>query len=397
MKGIILSLVTACFAATAAHATHYPPATEHAVKRIVHDGQKLYILHYNGIEVRDKRTGATTCYRHGDGLFPSPTLNAIAVRNDTIWVGSGSGDLTAICGSWSQSWKITFNAGDDKTERPAWLGFNDLKFDSGGRLLFGGDNCVGMMQEPGKFPNVAVPGGLYFGTEIWRMAVDNDGRAWMTASCASMTNCLMSYSPETGFTDGDIGDDANIYKMHTKALAIDADGNKWFGCTSKSPYAPALCRYDGHGIEVHPFTSLSDRHDCPMDMAFDSHGRIWFINDIRWNEDDNGFTSYSKGPLCCFEDGKLTEYEYYEAGMGYSYCIDVDGETVYIGTDSGVLKFDGREFVMVDSEWEYTPTGIRQAAGSSAGRPDIYDLQGRPVADKPQKGMYIKDGKKYVN
>ena len=402
MKKILLSLALAalaCFTAITVHATHYPPATAHAVKRIVHDAGHLYILYYDGVEIWDKTSGDTRCYRYGEGLFPSPTLNAIAVHEDTIWVGNGMGDLTAIHGTWSESWKIVFNpsVNEDTEDLQCWLGFNGIVFDSKGNLYFGGDNCVGMRTAPGEFSLYTLPG-FNFGTEIWKMAVGNDDTVWLTATCAFLVNCLMSYSCSTGFGSVDLSGGPNIHPAHAKGLAVDAYGNKWFGGTiSGEPSTPALFRYDGKGFEAHPLKYSDDKQEMPIDMGFDNHGRIWFIPTLSWNKSDNGFCAYSKGPLCCYDNGKLTEYPYYEPGMGYSYCLDVDEETVYIGTDKGVVVFDDGKFTQYNSEWNNESLGIESTIGATEFRP-TYDLQGRrvSVSSVRPKGVYIQDGRKYV-
>jgi len=45
---------------------------------------------------------------------------------------------------------------------------------------------------------------------------------------------------------------------------------------------------------------------------------------------------------------------------------------------------------------EYDETDIKSAASEDLHLSDIYNLDGRCLDAKPQKGIYIQDGKKYI-
>ena len=73
MKKVLFTLF-ACFFACSAGATHYRPITAGAVKRLAHDDKNLYILHFDGLEVRNKATGETLCYTQATGHIPEGNI-----------------------------------------------------------------------------------------------------------------------------------------------------------------------------------------------------------------------------------------------------------------------------------------------------------------------------------
>ena len=59
-----------------------------------------------------------------------------------------------------------------------------------------------------------------------------------------------------------------------------------------------------------------------------------------------------------------------------------------------MLKFEEETFEMVQIG-SFTPSGIASMTAAEPTTP-IFDLQGRRLSGKPEKGVYIQDGKKFV-
>jgi hypothetical protein len=72
--------------------------------------------------------------------------------------------------------------------------------------------------------------------------------------------------------------------------------------------------------------------------------------------------------------------------------VDVDGDSVYVGTDNGVLVFSDGSF-----HWLYnTEVGIVEPTVNKSTPSQLYDLQGRPIHGSPKHGVYILNGKKVM-
>ena len=139
-------------------------------------------------------------------------------------------------------------------------------------------------------------------------------------------------------------------------------------------------------------------------MSFDPKERLWLLHSNSagygyvTNKEYFGYDHWSKGPLCCFADGETKEYPLPE-GVDLAYCLDVDGEDVYVGTDNGVLKLVDGELVLLDSPW-YSNNQEKSAIDdciilSEDEKPlGKYDLQGRKLENwKSVKGICIENGR----
>jgi hypothetical protein len=79
--------------------------------------------------------------------------------------------------------------------------------------------------------------------------------------------------------------------------------------------------------------------------------------------------------------------------------MDIDGDDIYIGTDEALLLFRDGEYTKIGlgqpDPQGHQATGINATEASSVNAP-AYDLQGRRLSQKPERGLYIRDGKKRV-
>lgn len=95
--------------------------------------------------------------------------------------------------------------------------------------------------------------------------------------------------------------------------------------------------------------------------------------------------------------GRVTELTCNSSLLGYKEPYVIPPGLIY----SKVLWINrnGKEIFRSESSEEWImeiPNGIRQSTSSSTKSSSLYDLSGRRLSSEPQKGVYIKDGKKVV-
>ena len=404
MKKVLFTLF-ACFFACSAGATHYKPITAGAVKRLAHDDKNLYILHFDGLEVRNKATGETLCYTQATGHIPEGNiystgnfhdamLNAIAVHGDTVWVG-GNGFLTAIVGQEAESWHIPY---DITISNPSYssspklpMSFNCIEFDSKGTMYLGGIDQVGYLQKTGKASFVGLPSNGAQGTEVWQVLPAADGGVWVSYTSDSGNNSLARYTAG----DEEVEEVSNKlgFRNQIKAMAVDGNGCLWFGVSRRDVN---IYRYDGVSLETFDTGVSAQRGPCCM--TFDDSGRLWLLYS---NSGKIGYAQYSVGPLYCFMDGDPREYPF-PKGVGMAYCLDVDGDDVYVGTDNGVLKLADGRLSLLDTTWyserpEETAVKDCKTASTGGDADAVYDLQGRRrSSNNSMKGIYIRNVRKIL-
>ena len=386
-------------------ARNYPVLTVHSVKCIEHNDTSIYVLRPDGLKVVNKLTGKITVYDMSTGYFEDQWrikdmtrpnawvgLNALAIRPDTIWVGSNDGVLTSITDGRADTTVHYVNHDENKVNDLIWpIGINSIVFDSNGTMVIGGDNCISVIYRSGEEQTLVFPS-CDFGNEIWQMVVDQDDYIWI-GSTEAPGNSLMRY--HVGGTLEVMGQDNQPFSSgNVQGMTFDNEGNLWFGSdhydsinAEKSEWRAKLLKYDGNNYTSY---DVGTSWEVPMSMKSDGQGRIWFLPQAPGDLDKN-IGGYSKGPLCCFDHGVITRYEW-DVETGYCYCVDVDGDSVYIGTDNGVLVFsDGSFHWLCDTE-----AGVSEPIVNKSMSSQTYDLQGRPIQGSTKHGVYIQNGKKVM-
>ena len=386
-------------------ARNYPVLTVHSVKCIEHNDTSIYVLRPDGLKVVNKLTGKITVYDMSTGYFEDQWrikdmtrpnawvgLNALAIRPDTIWVGSNDGVLTSITDGRADTTVHYVNHDENKVNDLIWpIGINSIVFDSNGTMVIGGDNCISVIYRSGEEQTLVFPS-CDFGNEIWQMVVDQDDYIWI-GSTEAPGNSLMRY--HVGGTLEVMGQDNQPFSSgNVQGMTFDNEGNLWFGSdhydsinAEKSEWRAKLLKYDGNNYTSY---DVGTSWEVPMSMKSDGQGRIWFLPQAPGDLDKN-IGGYSKGPLCCFDHGVITRYEW-DVETGYCYCVDVDGDSVYIGTDNGVLVFSDGSFHWLND----TEAGVSESTVNKSMPSQTYDLQGRPIQGSTKHGVYIHNGKKVM-
>ena len=414
MKKYLALLILAVCPFIGLKATHFPVLTIKSAKWIEHNDTSIYVLTQEGLEVINKATLTKTVYNIETGYFMEQERvyqltypyggvgqNAFALRPDTIWVGSNNGVLTSISDGIADTTVLfcDLSVEGDYLGGPhmRYVGINSIVFDSKGNMVVGGDNSISVIYPTGEKEHIAFPT-MEFGTEVWQMLVDRNDDIWISCTGAlSNGNGLMKY--HIGGTLEVISErfenNPPFYVYDVRGLALDNDGHLWLGSSHKdgvsdddAAWRAKLLEYDGN-----EFTSydVGPSSDIPISIKCDSEGRIWYLPTMYWKNKPNEGFEYSKGPLCCLDNGEVTRYEWSQ-DTGYCYCVDIDGDSIYIGTDNGVLVFSDGTFHWLHGD----EAGISDASSPQNLKTATFDLQGRRIQGEPKHGVYIRNGKKVM-
>ena len=109
-----------------------------------------------------------------------------------------------------------------------------------------------------------------------------------------------------------------------------------------------------------------------------------------------------KGKLCrriVFDDGRYDNTVWVES-IGSNHDGPFIGSGTVIGTFRGrklLSVYDGDELIFEEDDFMAPAvTGIKTVTRDKSENNTFYDLQGRRLTATPQRGVYIRDGKKYV-
>ena len=406
MKKYIALLILAVCPFIGLKATHFPAYKAVSIKCISHDSLNIYILNQQGIEIFNKSTGTSTLYNKETGYFSEHWyayvlsrpdggvgLNYLTLRPDTIWVGSNDGILYSITDGAVDSTKHYCDINISETmETIVPMGINGIVFDSKGNKVIGGSNCFNVIYPTGEEESFTFTDSR---TEIWQMVIDKNDDIWISSTGSGSGYGLIKY--HVGGELKVISDNSKnppFRSAYVKGMTIDNDGHLWFGSSHKDQVSEdrvesraKLLKYDGN-----EFTSydIGPGVEVPISMMCDSQGRIWYLPTTPIDYVTK-ISEYSKGPLCCFENGEVIRYEWSQ-DTGYCYCVDVDGDSIYIGTDNGVLVFSDSTFHWLNND----EAGISDASSPQSLRTATFDLQGRRIQGEPKHGVYIQNGKKVM-
>ena len=401
---LVLFLLLAC-PLISAQATHYPVATVHSVKCIEHNDTSIYVLMPEGIEVINKVTGQKTIYKRETGYFVDQWnaieqsggnlnnvgQNALAIVRNTIFVGGNDGVLTRIHDGIADTTRHYLDLsllGNGTGENLSPIGIESIVVDSNGTVVIGGTNCISVIYPSGERQTLLFPKDHY-GTQVWKMVIDSNEDIWISCTDSGFGNGLMKYhvGGELQVISDRDNPDLPFKSGYVKGMTIDNDGCLWFASSynDDNGWRAKLLKYNGSNYASY---DVGESNNVPISVKCDSQGRIWFLPTLG---NKTKYEQYSKGPLCCFDHGEITRYEW-DVEAGYCYCVDVDGDSVYVGTDNGVLVFSDGSF-----HWLYdTEAGMAEPTASKRMPSQLYDLQGRPVQGSPKHGVYIQNGKKVM-
>ena len=364
---------------------------------LAQDGQNLYFSSPESMSfiVMDKTTGALSFYEQpGNSDATSNLCNVALPLDGTVLFSNTFGLQSFSKEKQSVSSLSRLGAIYAMAEAPdgsVWVGT--------------ADHYVGRITRSGVFDY-----SLYFGHEdkyanpgnmhITDMAFDAEGTLWFVSASDERTTLYRLKNGRLDLLPAPEG-----FPKGAQAVEVDAAGNVWYST------ARALVKYDGREFSCYQVPAAIRPEGLKgqiKDFKFDAAGRIWILplhGTVICAE------NIDKGEYSCYEYEEVDDNSSSLDGMMY---LAVDGETVYaVGgrqkekTTAGIARQrtlllvvkDGRAACheITESLAGKFPMGI---GNIESGYEDVsapaYDSQGRRLSTIPDKGIYIRNGRKFV-
>ena len=343
-----------------------------AVVNILHDEENIYVAKYDSLIVIDKQSGMKKVVfrkpEKKEGKVVYDGLSTMSLHKGRLWLGTDDGvimDYYKGCLT-----RHEYEGNPTPFSVPPITG---IAFDSQDRMVVGFYNQVGWIDGNTVTGACEIPS-LVTEQCIHTMVMDDADTLWVTGTGFYPRACFSYYTIEKGLSLILEGYDTLPFGSGPACgLVIDSHHNKWFCVANK------LACFDGKTFKSY---DLGDG------------GARGFGIDVTLGNDNAIWVPMRNGQLVRFSESG--EWTLFPCGIETErwFCIDIDGDDIYIGTDHGMLKFrDG-----VYSELDLTTTSM---PNSCVLAPDddqyhSYNLQGQRLNAKLAKGIYIQNGKKYV-
>ena len=199
------------------------------------------------------------------------------------------------------------------------IAIRSLFLDRKGRLWLGHGRGLAVREE-GRWRDVGKEIG-YSPLTIFAILEDREGHIWFGSQIGIFVYDGSNWKQITR-KDGLPGD-------ITCCLYLDREGRVWVGTTS------GAAAWDGKAWKS--FTTADGlSHNYIMGITQDVHGAFWFA---------------TFGGGLCRLDGKNWDIFTAQKGLSNDYCyfIIADKEFVYVGTNKGLNRFDGKQFKVYSS------------------------------------------------
>lgn len=341
---------------------YYPDA----VMDIEHDAHYLYVARGSGLFVIDKATGEQIVFSAKEGTLDYTPIS-LAMYGDDLWIGTGEGKV------------LCYNNGSIQVYDFGISGrMSNIAFDSNGNMYISDFGVIGyrINMNSKTIEEEFETFHRYSEGITGHLCLDGNDALWIGnyGGSAMRKYGLGKYIKGKG-TQYMISDNPEWPGYYVTSMAVDDDGCIWYINYGNNTIGKWLTKIEGDEV--------AESYECPCfgwDMMFDRQQRLWMLG--------------SNGPLFMMKDGVFSSYSCLVETNLWT-CIDIDSDDIYIGTDIGVLKFNEENFEMVQTG-SSTPSGIASMTAAKATTSPIFDLQGRYLHEKPERGVYIQDGKKKV-
>ena len=343
-----------------------------AVMDIVHDSERVYVAALGGLMIIDKATGEKTYYSNLDGSF-SYTPTALTLYEGEVFIGTRENKMLILYGDELIESDYDF----DHIRASHYI--SNVIFDDEGNMY--ASNGSGVSFRFGLDGSKETFKAYSWTCDGWTayLATTSDGTLWVANFGWNMGSYgLAKYTFGEGPTyPMKTNSELPLYKV--TALAVDDEDGVWYASSSTAfgkEGRKLLTRLKDDQVSVSYETS--NRY---VDMQFDDQQRLWLAGDY--------------GPLAMMKDGEFTTYPYLKDDERW-FCLDIDGDDIYIGTENSLLLYRDGEYLNIDlgplmHQASNSITSIIRDAFSP-----LYDLQGRLLQGKPGRGIYILDGRKRV-
>ena len=343
-----------------------------AVMAITHDDTNIYVARLDGhLVVINKASGEKTILDVKVGSL-SYAPWAITVHEGKVWIGTAETEGKILYYSNGQFHQSGIKL-DWEYSRYGVPGIHNIMFDTQGNMYVSCSYGVGFKVDTKNNTESFTIHPKALSLFSGHICLDRSGALWgANYGFSGYDYTLAKYTKAKG-TEYYFKEHKDAIRGAVTALAMDEEGCIWYTANNK------LVRLINGEMSV--------SYDCPYicyDMQFDSQQRLWMADQY--------------GPLRMMENGVFTSYPCPFESKRWM-CMDIDGDEIYIGTDEFLLLFKDGEYTKIDlgqpDPQGHKPTGINHTE-SSPSTFGIFDLQGRRLQDKPERGMYIQDGRKVV-
>lgn len=338
-----------------------------AIMDVTHDDSNVYVAKLNGqLVVMNKATGEKDILEVKVGNL-SYTPWSIAVNSGKIWIGTAEGKLLTFSdGKFHQS-GISLSWQYDEP-----LGVENILFDAQGNMYLSCHFGVGFRVDTKNHVERFTIHPKAIGSFSVNMCLDRNNTLWVCNYGNSSMYGLTKYTREEGTTYYFKGR-ADVPHGLVTGFTIDKEDGIWYLVKYK------LIRLQNDEV----LESYDFPHIC-YNLQFDEQQRLWMARQY--------------GPLVMMKDGAFISYPCPFESKRWM-CMDIDGDDIYIGTDEFLLLFRDGEYTKIDlgqpDPQGHQSTGINHTEVSTSTF-GIFDLLGRQLQDKPERGVYIQDGRKYV-
>lgn len=341
-----------------------------AVMDIAHDDANIYVAKLDGqLVIVSKATGEKNILDVKVGGL-SYTPWSVAVHEGRVWIGTAEGNVLYYSNGGLHQSGIKLNW---EYSRDVVTGIHNIVFDAQGNMYLSCSYGVGFKVDTKNNADAFTVHPKSLNLFSGHICLDRSGAIWgANYGFSGYDYALVKYTRSKG-TEYYFKEHKDAVRGAVTALAMDEEGSIWYSADSK------LVRLANGEMSV--------SYDCPYigyDMQFDAEQRLWM--------------ACVNGPLTMMKDGVFTSYPCPVESKRWM-CMDIDGDDIYIGTDEALLLFSKGEYTRIDlglpKPQEYQSTGVDAIEAPSADA-TTYDIQGRRVQDRPEHGVYIQDGRKYV-
>ncbi|OGS41211.1 MAG: hypothetical protein A3K77_06440, partial [Euryarchaeota archaeon RBG_13_31_8] len=278
-----------------------------------------------------------TIYTEEVGLASNDVSDIAVDLDGNIWFGTLQGVSRFDGTNWT-----TY----DTIDGLAYNSISDIAVDIYGNIWFRyWDPGVITKFDTNHCTNYSITTGHVGIDSDFDMVIDSQGNWWFSTICCFWSGRCGPECRGLGVLKFD-GTNWTHYTTRglasndVKSIAIDAKGNKWFGCQG---HFSTACSFYGGGVSKFNNTIWTNYVDCSLDfvsaIAIDAEGNKWF-------------GSERGGGVSKFDDTTWTIYTT-EDGLASNYinaiAIDAEGNK-WFGTHDGVSKFDDTTWTTYTTE-----------------------------------------------
>jgi ligand-binding sensor domain-containing protein len=305
-----------------------------------------------------------TNYTTADGLLSNFVECIEADVNDNIWFGTSVGvqkfdgsnwtAYTTADGLVNDNVKVITSASNEEI----WVGtdFGASNFDGANWLTY--DNANGLNSNQVKSIDEDANGGIWIGTNLgvsyfdgttwisysspdlhWSgvntTAFDSNGDKWFASPLGGIT-----HFDGTTFTPYDTSN--GLLSQYSTDLIIDSQDNKWVGTSDGMSVLDASNTYFTQYTRMY-IMPLPDTLNPVVDIAMDSHGRIWTAIYVGY---------LAEGGIAYWDGNQWEDFHVSDGLIGPNVrglVIDSD-DNVWIATSTGVSKISAIPSAVVAAE-----------------------------------------------